>query len=214
MPPLELVPGVARVVAQYTLNTVAPVNNIFHVAMQISPRPFTQPEIDSVATTVRTAIVDNFMPSLSTQLVLGNVVATDLGSETGFQGTAVGSTAGGNAVGSGFPANVALCISWAIANRYRGGHPRTYLAGLRTDIANNVRTWTGAAVTAWQGRATDFQADVNTLAIGGQPVRIGHVARVRSKEPLSPPQFIIWFAPRVDVRIDSMRSRLGPDVSA
>lgn len=61
------------------------------------------------------------------------------------------------------PASAAAILSWRLAKRYRGGHPRTYLAGQVVGSMMNEVEWLSAFVTDKQTRANNFLTGVNAL---------------------------------------------------
>lgn len=87
--------------------------------------------------------------------VAGPVQVEDLTSATSAVG--VGSNvAAGTRGATGFPVGVATCLSFKIARRYRGGHPRMYLyAGEPADQAT-PNTWSSTYLAAVDLAASDF----------------------------------------------------------
>jgi hypothetical protein len=84
--------------------------------------------------------------------VLIRVDAIDLSSPTSAEGFAVTSIAG-TATGAPNPIDTALVVSYEIARRYRGGHPRGYWPLLTADQLLNPQRWTDAAIA---GMTTDL----------------------------------------------------------
>lgn len=208
MPALKPVPNTARVVVNLSFSSL-PVVNVFHFTKVTPVTPFSQAEIDALATTFRTAFSTAFIPNLNPALILGTVTAIDLSSDVGVVGTATGTTAGGNA-GAPNPANVALCVTWKINRHYRGGHPRTYLAGTNTLHTQTVNTWAGTAVTAFTTAANSFRTSVNGWTGGtGATGALVTVHRKKDNVDYPTPLISVITSATVGPRIDSQRRRLG-----
>lgn len=133
------------------------------------------------------------------------------GGELGVDSPMSGSGTGSASV---LPANVAMCISWKVGPRYRGGHPRTYLAGIDADTQEDATSFIGTEVATAQADANDFLAGVNAINRGDfTDAHLGTVSFVLDNEWRTPPIFRDYVpdATTVDTRIDSMRRRLGRD---
>lgn len=132
-------------------------------------------------------------------------LATD-STRTGF---AAGHTAGTRA-GSGTPVQVAACISWHTDfDHYRGGHPRTYLAGVPVNDCGSNQ-FVSAYTTVVQSSANTLLSNWNGIAHGNvDSVTLGVLRRVRNGQPLDPAVFHAFTAGSCDGRIDTQRRRLG-----
>ena len=143
--------------------------------------------------------------------------AWDLASRTGAVGVSQSSNPG-TRPGSPLTVNVALCSSWKVQYRWRGGHPRTYWpAGVAGDVT------TGNQIT--QVLADNFQAGCENLLVmlrgltingqGGYPALVRYV---HTPAPGAPPEY---FNPPLDLeitdvavhrRLDSQRRRYGREL--
>jgi len=157
------------------------------------------------------------LDAMSTSATISRVqvVLWDGGEE--FSAYSTSASAAGNVGGTMAPANVAACISWPISFHYRGGHPRTYIAGVpNSAIATSQRfdaTWRASLET----KARAFHTAVEALTPGGGIATVEHgiMSFVTDKEWRTPPVFRrITGDAQVDSRIDTQRRRLGPDLSA
>jgi hypothetical protein len=116
--------------------------------------------------------------------------------------------------GTAMPANACPCISWSVQQRYKGGHPRTYLPSPETSDMVDMTSWTTAFTSAAQTAANNFLSDINALTQGAfTDSHLGVVSFVDNKQWRSPPVFRDFTptAAAVDSRIDSQRRRLGRD---
>lgn len=133
----------------------------------------------------------------------------------GDLGTEITSVAPGTGPGAGLPNNVATCISWKLQQRYRGGHPRTYLPPPGVDSMSDTRLFSAGHVDGVVIAANAFHAHMNAASHGAlSDIHLGTVSFVHKNDWRDPPTFrdYISNAAHVDLRIDSMRRRLGPDL--
>lgn len=123
----------------------------------------------------------------------------------------------GGGSGGFTPASVAWVISWRISPRYRGGHPRTYLAGIdRVELADQV-SFVGSSVTALQASVNTFFNAINALTPAPfTSVTLGVLRQFANggsttKPPtfLTPPQFIPFTGGVVKPGVATQRRRLG-----
>jgi len=210
MAPLPDAASIVRLRVAGTVNG-APFNNIFHLQYS-GPAP-SNANLNSLCTSVLTAWQTNFKSLCPSSVVLANADAQDLTNTSAASGTATDTTAGTRA-GTAMPNSVACCITWHINNRYRGGHPRTYLpAGVIADVTGGNR-WTDAFVTAADSAAAAFLVAVNALSIGGATYKMVCLSYTRNKVALIPPVPYSIQSSLVDHRPDSQRRRMGRDIAA
>lgn len=209
MPPLPPAPGIAKIIIAQTYATVN-VFNILH-AKSDGATPWTPTECSNMASAVRAAWVTNFLPLQVSNLSLGDVTVIDLSSPSANSGVASGTNAGALSSASALPANVAACISWKIQNRYRGGHPRTYVGGMATTQTANPNTWASTHLTALTNAANAMRNAIQTVSVSGSPAEFVVVHYVKNKVKLNPPDYDYITAAAVDSRIDTQRRRLGKD---
>lgn len=208
MPSLPFVPGVAKIIVKQTFGA-GNVYNILH-ADGGAGTGWSSTELNALAAAVRSAWVTNVLPLQSSLLYLNDVTAIDLASETGASGVATGSNAG-TKITVAQPANCAVCWSWAIARRYRGGHPRTYIAGLVSDQVQSTYLITAAAQTAHTNAAAAIRTAVNGVTTSAGTAKLAAVHYYRAKTLLATPLVSQITGVSVDSRIDSQRRRLGRD---
>lgn len=128
-------------------------------------------------------------------------------------GDHVGDQAGGHS-GIALPASIAVCVSWSLQQRYKGGHPRTYLPGVTQDRIFNYTAFLPAFTDAIASAAKTFHTNINAFAQGNiDQLELGTVSFVLRKEWRAPPVFRSFVPAQaaVDARVDSQRRRLGPD---
>jgi len=101
----------------------------------------------------RSNFITDVMAQMANQVTLFKTVLTDLSSNTAPQ--VIDTTTGTGALGtSATIAGLSVIIQFKIARRYRGGHPRIYLPGLRASDVSNLNqinpTQANNIKTAWQ----------------------------------------------------------------
>lgn len=208
MPALPFVPGVAKIIVKQTWSTQN-IYNILH-ADGGAGTGWTSTELNALAAAVRSAWVTNVLPLQSSTVYLNDVTTIDLASETGPAGVATGSSSGSK-VTAIQPLNCAVCWSWAIARRYRGGHPRTYIAGLVSDQVSNATSITTAAQSAHAAAAAAIRTAVNAVTTSAGTAKLATVHYYRAGAVLATPLVSQITGVSVDTRIDSQRRRLGRD---
>lgn len=146
---LPYVPLVARIALEGN-NGTTPWANILHCLYDGGPP--TTADLNTWCAAISSEWSAHTRAQQTSQAHLTSVVAVDLSSSTGAGGSWSGSIAGSDATGAA-PANVAAVIKASIARRYRGGHPRTYFAGLPNsalaDQAHLGATYMTSLLTAW-----------------------------------------------------------------
>lgn|SRR6476661_10134582 len=204
--------NVARVSIEGT-TTGVPWANVFWVRNGNAVTPAIG-DLLAVLGDILDAFDSTLLPNLSSGLVKdgGSILYYgETGAELGVDKSDhdTGSSGGALSVSS-----VACGISWKVQARYRGGHPRTYLAGVPSTAISNPNTLTGAFCTAVASDANDFHAAVNAITHGDfNDVHLGTVSFQHNGEWRSPTLFRDYVpgAATVDTRIDTQRRRLGPD---
>jgi hypothetical protein len=164
MPTLPNVPGGVKVVCEGTVGS-APYANIFHFILDTTTG-ITNAQAVQIATGVHTAMKNNLMTYLPSNVNLLQTVAQGLSSASDGVGAFAQTQPGGGGTTIG-PANNCLLVKHIIARRYRGGHPRTYLPGLTVNYMADPQHWTAAQVTNLQGAWNAFiTACVATVITG------------------------------------------------
>jgi hypothetical protein len=205
MPPL---PPVAQVVKCVALGTYYGAHwaNVFHV--RYTGTTPTVADLNTFSTDFGNAYDGHLLEHISDGVTLTDVECTDLSSSVSAQGAASMSHPG-DIAGDSLSASVAVCLSWKIARRYRGGHPRTYLCGIPDSVTANVQALSAGAVTNYQNDAAGFMAAVNAISLGGALVTLGCVSYVGGGVPRTVPLFEDFRGSTVNARLDSQRRRLG-----
>jgi hypothetical protein len=202
--------GIAKIIVKQQLASV----NVFNVlhAQTADLSPWTPAGLNALASAVRGAWVAQVIPLQSNQISLSDVQCVDLSSDTGADATATGSNVGA-VPGAALTANAAICWSWKISRRYRGGHPRTYIGGIGGSQVTNANTIAPSVVTSHQAAAVAVRAAINGVTTSTGTALMCVVHYTRAKLILPVPLISLVNSVSVDTRIDSQRRRLGRDRS-
>jgi hypothetical protein len=183
--------------------------NIFH--SKYSNTPADGATINSICQAVHTAYVNAFTTLWSSSTVLITVDGQDLASRTAATGT-FSLTHPGVQTTIPMSLQVALCISWSISDRYRGGHPRTYLPGIDGNFVTGGRLLTTAGHTAYLNAAAGFLTNMNAMTAGGSSWQMCCVRYFSQHQLLANPYVRTITGQSVHGRIDTQRRRLGKEV--
>lgn len=165
MPSLPNVPNVLRVQMQGHVGIDADWITRFH--LQYSGTAPTSAQLNALAGVIRAGWGTNLKALLPASAGLDSVSIEDLSSLTAAVGIDTTGVVGTRA-GSLIPGGTAVVVSYRIARRYKGGHPRGYwVAGVSADLGD-AQQWAGAFLTAFQtGIDAFFAAAIGTPWTGG-----------------------------------------------
>jgi len=188
--------------------------NVFHVRNGGTAVP-TPNDLLQFTTTFYNAYVSHFASHMATTISILQCVALYQEADGNQFGADYNATQPGTQAGQVLPAQVSCCISWTVQQRYRGGHPRTYLPPTVAASTLNSNQWQQSYVDSVRQSANDFHAVINAYAAGALgDLHLGTVSFVKDRAWRTPPVFRDYspgFA-LVDARIDTQRRRLGRDV--
>ncbi len=136
MPALPDVAKVLRVDHKFVLADDTDVLNRQYI--QYTGSAPTGTELDTFANGVYSAYDTTVMPSMTSELEHESCTVTDLSTITSPRGSFSGSTTGTS--GSSYlTAGAAIVWQFKIPVRYRGGHPRNYLAGIPIEAMDTAQ---------------------------------------------------------------------------
>ena len=206
---LPLVPSVARFAVSGT-NQGQKWVNVFHA--KYSNVPADTPTMNAICQAVHTAYLNAFTTLWSANCILNTVDGQDLASRTGAIGTFSLTHPGTSAPAIDMPCQVALTLSWTITDRYRGGHPRTYLPGINGQNVTGGRLLTVAGHTTYLNAASAFLTDMNAITAGASSWQMCCVRYFSQHQLLANPLVRLIGGQSVHGRIDTQRRRLGKEV--
>jgi len=197
-------------------NNSVPWVNVMHMQWNNGGTIPTTGGLGTMATAIRTSWAANFAPLFCNTSSLTAVELTDVSSRTGNQSTDT-TTVLGTSIQPAAPLQTAAVISWTIARRYRGGHPRTYFAGVDTSRYTLGRTWTAAAITAYSAAAQTLRSTINGLTADGNVWAMVNVSYYHTVGGLAaykvPPDIDVITGLKFHTRVDTQRRRLGKETS-
>lgn len=160
MPALPSVPQVLRIAVRAALGEdIDVLNRLF---MHYSGTAPTDSELVTFSNAVKSSFESRLLLHLIDSMFSQDVKTEDLTSSTAAVGTSTtGPVAGGGSVAP-LGAGTALVVSFEIPRRYRGGHPRAYIAGVPSTNLTTEQRWdpafTGPFLTDWEAFIADIVA--------------------------------------------------------
>jgi hypothetical protein len=163
MPPLPAVPNVIKFTVKGSSGG-SEWNTLLH--WTYTGTAPTGGALSAFSSTLLTTWGTQFGPLMDASCQVNEVAAIDLSTTSGAAGGAT-SVLPGTRVGGALPASTCVVVSKAIARRYRGGHPRSYLClGVAEDLDDNSH-WTSSMVVATDGAYAAMLSAMNGQTSGG-----------------------------------------------
>lgn len=211
MPPKPPAPHCVQFTVHQTLGLDLAVANVHHMSFAALSVAATPADLLTAATDFLTIWVSRFPFELGGDQFTTGCTAKDIGVVNGGDATHVITPVQGGIGGGDFPANVALVVSWSEFLSYKGGHPRTYLAGIPRTAGLNPQQVAPAYATNVQTTANAFLADLAghtwPTAWGAGELVVVHYRL--NGAALTPPEPRPITGALVNQRFDSQRRRLG-----
>lgn len=115
----------------------------------------------------------------------------------------------GSLTGTIEDAAASYVVDWVISDSYRGGHPRSYLAGVHTAYIDNGSDFGGVNRATFAAAMADFLNAVNALTPGTiTDVALGTVSFSTAGAWRDPPIFRPYTSVRVSPKLGSQRRRI------
>jgi hypothetical protein len=187
--------------------------NVFYVQCVTSSLP-SQADVNGLVTSFQAAFKTRLAPHQASDVAysLARGVFFSPGGGEIIAAIAMTGTGSGGA-SAGVPASTSSVISWAANVYWRGGKPRTYLAGLRSSSILNQWELTSTEVGNLTTDATSLRTDVNALTSGAiTGTTLGFVSFRSGNAERPAPIFYATLAPKVHQRLCSQRRRLGKEL--
>ena len=160
-----------------------------------------------LANAIYGALLTNMIPLMTTDQSIDGVIVTDIASDTGNTGEAVGATVGTSSAPP-LPASVAVLANYEIARRYRGGHPRSYVfCGGQTDLQDQS-TWAADFIDDVQASWAAVLASIISTYGGTSYTNQANVSYVNEGSRRDTPVRDVILAMTVSPRIASQRRRM------
>lgn len=204
---VTITPPTARVVIEQTLGDVN-VATIFWLGL--TPLVGVPADLNSLAEAMWNAWNSTIKQEQCTALELVGCKVLYYGS-AGEYGGEYSNSAAGVIAEAALPADNSMVLSWEIARTYRGGHPRTYVAGTNVTMTSTPQVWTSGSLAAMLTKAEAFLAAVNVITTADfATVALGTQSKATHGAPRVDSLFEPYLAVSVQPRVCSQRRRLGP----
>jgi len=214
--PLPTVPSVVKVRYIGLYQGVAWIN-VFHLGYTGSaPSPA---NMQAVATAAGTAWNTAIAPLVVSACQLQSTEVTDLSTRDTVPQLVTTAHSGTDAQTGSLSANSVACvISAAPSKRYRGGHPRTYVAGVHMAHISSGHLWDPTWLATARTGATAWFNALSAITAGGStyaPVCVSYFTHDTNHLPIYkvPPDVYPILSMTVHGRVDSMRTRLGKETT-
>lgn len=201
------VPSVAKTNVVYNYGG-RNMHNVLHI-QKTTGSTMTNTELNTLAAGVYAAWAAHILPLQANGCGLTEVICAQLLALGGGFGAASGSSAGGdNGIGNSTNATAA-CVSWIERAHYRGGHPRSYIGGLKSTTQLNTYQFTATFVTGLETGCNAFLTAITAIDSPGKWQLVcvhyrGRMVVVPGTPFVNPITGAI-----MDQRIDTQRRRLG-----
>lgn len=202
-----------RVAFEGVTSKNVPWANIMWLATSISGN-LVPADLTTVAANMYTAFATSVMPILASDVTFKRCVLNYYGvSPTQFVADHVQDTPGGSDNATEVD-SLSACLSWTIPQTWRGGKPRTYLAGLPSEAFEDSNTLAASFITAAEAAGNALRTATLAAAHGSlAETALGTVSFYSANAPRTPPLQFVYSGCVVHPRIDSMRRRLGREIS-
>lgn len=214
MPPRPPLAQTVKIELNWTSDGIAVAHNIGYGLVGSGGDTTSDTLLVAIAQSVHTHYASSGMPAqLSEHWGLNFVTASDNSGASEAYGNSTASRTPGTDSSMPTPPQVAACLSWQIAARYRGGKPRWYLPGITTGALS--ASYGSALLPSWcdatKNAAVTWLDAVNTSAPGGATLQIGTISFFTAKAPRVTPVFRSFLGVVVHERLDSQRRRSGKE---
>lgn len=194
------------VIGSQTINAA----NVLHT-LCATPGPYTPAQLTTYATSFYNAFNTRFAQYMSTSYHYNGCVVTALDG-TGVQGL-YSHTAAGTDAGTVLSPGQTVAITWKANIAWRGGRPRTYLAGITNAFTVNPggSGLNSSRTSALATSAIGFIGDINALTIASGATTLGFPSYYSKYQFRPTPIFYFFTTAVVHDRLDSQRRRNGKE---
>jgi hypothetical protein len=215
MPPLPIASGGLRIIlsGKYVAQNWA--NVMYAHTTGLDP---SEADLTTMATSLKTLWTTTLGTLSVNALTLTQVTVVDISSTSGLAGIWASTPVTGTIAGSASAAQIAGVISWKIARRYRGGHPRTYIPGIAQSSILNHREFTSGWVASAGTAANAWRGGINGMTFASMPLCAFVNFSFYSKTDVPAPPHLRAIpvmnpilTHKVGSRLDSQRRRLGKE---
>jgi hypothetical protein len=201
--------GVCKLVLNGLLFGVHPTVNVWWLKLTSAGAP-NAADLLNILTTIKTDFNGNVATDLSSNWAANGfdahwipTVGTIVEASVAYPNAG----AGGAAVQD---ASACYVVDWLTGLYYRGGHPRTYFAGVQSADVTLGSTIGGTRLTDLATNAAAWMAQINALSHGDiTAVKFGTVSFASGKAWRVPPVFVPYTGVKIRSTIGTQRRRIG-----
>jgi hypothetical protein len=214
MPPRPPLPTTVKIELNWTSDGIAVAHNIAYGQFGTGVDTTDDTTLLDTANAMMTSYASSGLPAqLSEHWGLSSVTVSDNGGTSEAVQISTHARVPGTDASTPFPPQVAVCASWQISARYRGGKPRWYLPGI---TMNAVSASYGSALLASWATATasalaSLESSFNSSSPNGHDIILGTISYRTGNAPRVTPVFRVFNLPKVHERLDSQRRRSGKE---
>src|SRR5215472_310986 len=161
-----LVPGVAQTALTGTVGG-HPFANIWHYKLNVGGQNWTISQLNSLANAIMAGIGTFIAPLTSSDTIFQQCSAVDIGTATPAEGISNPGVHQGTQGTTQPPPSTCVVVSFQTQDRYRGGHPRTYMPPMAaTSMDTTEDQWTAALIGQYSTAFTNLQDGVFSAVPG------------------------------------------------
>jgi len=178
--------------------------------LSVTANTYTAADLSSILTSIGDQWRQDFCPSQASDTTLTQIMGIWKTPGAGEIVQSYTQPQAGTAVGASLN-NVATAavINWRIDRYYRGGRPRTYIAGVPDTACTDGVHLAQSYLTTLQAGAGAFRQALDALTVGGiTNVKLGTVSFVSQKAWRIPPVFFAFNGSAVRSVLGTQRKRL------
>lgn len=212
--PLPPLINTIKVIANWVLPAGRLAKNVYYLKAAGGTVTSDVPNLLSIANQLMSAYpTGGFRPLLASTTQLQSVTCKDNGGTTA-QAISTATPMFGTSAGTSLPPQCAVCLSWQIAETYRGGKPRMYLPGIpdNAPVSKGDSALQASYATAMEAAGSAFRTAVNAIVPTGPvgaTVTLGTISYHTGHAVRPTPLFREYINVAVHERIDSQRRRSG-----
>jgi hypothetical protein len=166
--------GVLAIDHRFTIGGDQNANSKIH--MRYTGGPPNAAQLNALASAIAGTPATGLMGLAASAILLNEVTVQDCANMANPVGVWSGSVPGGQGAAAAMAASLSVVISYHIARRYRGGHPRGYWPLSNQNGFATPGTWANSIVTGNKTNFDNYIAAVKALTAGG--VTIGNQCSV------------------------------------
>lgn len=200
--------------SNWTSDGIAVAHNIFYGQIGTGGDTTSVTLLSAIAQEIMVAYAGSGMPALlSEHWGLASVTVSDNGGGSENFGVSSHARVPGTDANQPLPPQVAICLSFQIAARYRGGKPRWYLPGIPStaQTAFYGSQINGGYADSMKAAAASWLNTLNTSSPGGSTFQTGTISYFSGNAPRVTPVFRSFLSVLVHERLDSQRRRSGKE---